>query len=226
MGVYKLRLCKNGEWVVITIDDYIPCFYNAGPMFSRSNGDELWVLLLEKAYAKLHGNYYSLRFGLTQDGLIDMTGCPTSSPFDWDPAHLNPADKDTIWTTILEADQQGFSITCETPGEDKVTERGGGGGKGTGIVSGHAYSLLRAVEHNGVRLLNIRNPWGKFEWDGDWSDGSELWTEEFIDAIKPVFDTSDGGFWISFEDFIFQYNSFNIVEVKPWEEMRLKGKFI
>ena len=153
-----------------------------------------------------------------------MTGCPTSSPFDWDPAHLNPADKDTIWTTILEADQQGFSITCETPGEDKVTERGGG--KGTGIVSGHAYSLLRAVEHNGVRLLNIRNPWGKFEWDGDWSDGSELWTEEFIDAIKPVFDTSDGGFWISFEDFIFQYNSFNIVEVKPWEEMRLKGKFI
>lgn len=74
--------------------------------------------------------------------------------------------------------------------------------------------------------MNIRNPWGKFEWDGDWSDGSELWTEEFIDAIKPVFDTSDGGFWISFEDFIFQYNSFNIVEVKPWEEMRLKGKFI
>ena len=214
----------SGEPVDIVLDDYIPCFYNAGPMFSRSNGDELWVLLLEKAYAKLHGNYYSLRFGLTQDGLIDMTGCPTSSPFDWDPAHLNPADKDTIWTTILEADQQGFSITCETPGEDKVTERGGG--KGTGIVSGHAYSLLRAVEHNGVRLLNIRNPWGKFEWDGDWSDGSELWTEEFIDAIKPVFDTSDGGFWISFEDFIFQYNSFNIVEVKPWEEMRLKGKFI
>lgn len=77
MGVYKIWLCKNGEWIVVTIDDYIPCYYNAGPMFSRSNGDELWVLLLEKAYAKVHGNYYSLRFGLTQDGLIDMTGCPT-----------------------------------------------------------------------------------------------------------------------------------------------------
>lgn len=76
-GIYKIRLCKNGEWIVVTVDDYIPCYYNAGPMFSRSNGDELWVLLLEKAYAKLHGNYWCLRFGLTQHGLIDMTGCPS-----------------------------------------------------------------------------------------------------------------------------------------------------
>lgn len=75
-GIYKIRLCKNGEWKVITVDDYIPCYYNAGPMFSRSNGDELWVLLLEKAYAKVHGNYYSLRFGLTKHGLIDLAGCP------------------------------------------------------------------------------------------------------------------------------------------------------
>jgi hypothetical protein len=28
------------------------------------------------------------------------------------------------------------------------------------------------------QLLNIRNPWGEKEWDGDWSDMSELWTEE------------------------------------------------
>lgn len=34
MGLYKIRLCKNGEWVVVTVDDYIPCFYNGGPMFS------------------------------------------------------------------------------------------------------------------------------------------------------------------------------------------------
>ena len=27
-GVYKMRLCKNGEWVTVTIDDFIPCFLN------------------------------------------------------------------------------------------------------------------------------------------------------------------------------------------------------
>lgn len=33
-GIYKLRICKNGEWVVVTIDDYIPCYFSGGPMFS------------------------------------------------------------------------------------------------------------------------------------------------------------------------------------------------
>lgn len=56
-GIYRLKICKNGEWITVTVDDYIPCYYQAGPMFARSNGDELWVLLLEKAYAKVHGNY-------------------------------------------------------------------------------------------------------------------------------------------------------------------------
>ena len=56
-GIYKVRLCKNGEWQVITIDDYFPCRKRGGPCFARGNGNELWVMLLEKAYAKLHGNY-------------------------------------------------------------------------------------------------------------------------------------------------------------------------
>ena len=26
------------------------------------------------------------------------------------------------------------------------------------------------------RLIKVRNPWGDFEWKGDWGDDSELWT--------------------------------------------------
>ena len=48
-GYYKLRIWKNGEWVDVVVDDYIPWYYNAGPMFAHSKGDELWVLLLEKS---------------------------------------------------------------------------------------------------------------------------------------------------------------------------------
>jgi calpain-15 len=76
-GLYRVKLCKNGEWVEVTIDDYFPCSELGGPIFSRSNGNELWVLLLEKAYAKIHGNYCSLRNGYANEGMIDLTGSPT-----------------------------------------------------------------------------------------------------------------------------------------------------
>jgi calpain-15 len=47
---------KNGEKIDIIIDNFIP-YISHRPCFSRANGNELWVILLEKAYAKLHGNY-------------------------------------------------------------------------------------------------------------------------------------------------------------------------
>jgi len=50
---------------------------NGGPVFSQAHGNEMWVLLLEKAYAKLHGNYYTLRGGYASEGMMDLTGSPT-----------------------------------------------------------------------------------------------------------------------------------------------------
>lgn len=77
-GIYRVKLCKNGEWLTVTIDDYFPCFPLGSPLFSKAHGNELWVMLLEKAYAKLHGNYFSLRGGYANEALQDLTGCPTS----------------------------------------------------------------------------------------------------------------------------------------------------
>ena len=47
-------------------------------LFSRSAQSDMWVLLLEKAYAKLHRNYYTLRGGLVSEALSDLTGAPVS----------------------------------------------------------------------------------------------------------------------------------------------------
>ncbi len=44
-------------------------------------------------------------------------------------------------------------------------------------MGGHAYSLLSTTKINsGERLIQIRNPFGSFEWNGDWSDKSSKWT--------------------------------------------------
>jgi hypothetical protein len=61
------------------VDDYFPCFVNGGPIFSSSQDNELWILILEKAYAKLHGSYLALRGGYAIDGMVDLTGCPSIS---------------------------------------------------------------------------------------------------------------------------------------------------
>jgi len=26
LGIYRVKLCKNGEWVTVTIDDFFPCY--------------------------------------------------------------------------------------------------------------------------------------------------------------------------------------------------------
>jgi hypothetical protein len=53
---------------------------------------------------------------------------------------------------------------------------------------------------NGERILQLRNPWGKGEWKGDWSDESNKWTP----ALKQELgwsDADDGIFWIRIDDF-------------------------
>jgi calpain-15 len=77
MGVYRVKVCKNGEWVYVTIDDLFPCYPLGAPIFSSAHGNELWVLILEKAYAKLHGSYFALREGHSGEAMMDLTGCPT-----------------------------------------------------------------------------------------------------------------------------------------------------
>ena len=46
-----------------------------------------------------------------------------------------------------------------------------------GMVDGHAYSVIVVHQVDGHRLLCIRNPWGTFEWDKDWSDNDKMWTK-------------------------------------------------
>ena len=59
----------------IYIDDYIPCSEKTKrPVFAQPKGNELWVLLLEKAFAKFLGSYGRLDGGHTMWAFQAMTG--------------------------------------------------------------------------------------------------------------------------------------------------------
>jgi len=54
-GLYGIWLCVNGVWKLISLDNMFVCHKDSrGAAFSRSAGPELWVLLMEKAYAKIN----------------------------------------------------------------------------------------------------------------------------------------------------------------------------
>jgi len=148
-GLYRVRVCKGGYWREVTIDDYFPCRAKDGlPIFSRAHGNELWVLLLEKAYAKVHGNYYTLRGGFANEGMMDLTGCPTEC-FDFeDEVNEEKIKNGELFDMIRRFDESGYLISASTPGEDRWTEQAGLSLAG-GLVSGHAYSVIRAVEARG-----------------------------------------------------------------------------
>jgi len=45
---------------------------------------------------------------------------------------------------------------------------------------------VHELEYNGgmVRLCKLRNPHGRGEWKGDWSDKSDWWTDEIREQVN------------------------------------------
>lgn len=97
----------------------------------------------------------------------------------------------------------------------------------TGILAGHAYSILDAFEipkprgkkpRKTSRLLRIRNPWHRKEWNGKWADDSPelIENEERIREVlnkkyegtseKISVNEEDGCFFMCFSDFRRIYN--------------------
>lgn len=214
-GIYTVRFCIQGEWVPVVVDDWIPCESPGKPAFATSRkGNEMWVSLLEKAYAKLHGSYEALEGGLVQDALVDLTG-GAGEEIDMrsSEAQIDLASG-RLWSQLLRFKQEGFLLGAGSPSGSDVHI------SSSGIVQGHAYSILQVREVDGHKLVQIRNPWAnEVEWNGPWSDPSPEWTDRMKHKLKHVPQANDGIFWMSWQDFQIHFRSIYVCRVYP-PEMR------
>lgn len=227
-GVYCFSICLHGVWEDIIIDDKVPCHKSAlQPIFCRSLNNELWAVLLEKAWAKVHGGYFNVEAGTLEEALHALSGAPT--------LHFvvkNGEAREDHWINLLKAKFSGYAMACST--QDfrgrQINERGAC--IKTGLVRSHAYSILgvyelvneggklRRLNHDekpnpkNVRLLKIRNPWSKHEWLGKWSDGDKVWTPELNTLLGHGEKQDDGVFFMDFEGFVNNFVNFVVCRVK------------
>jgi hypothetical protein len=161
----------------------------------------MWVPLIEKAYAKLHGYYEAIESGSVSAALMDLTG-EASQTYDFDAGEGGELVKTgKLWNMLMDFEKEKYLLGCSC-------KRGGvESDTGKGILGNHAYSVLQCVQLSAKeRLLRIRNPWGCKEWTGRWSDGSKEWTAALKKKLNFEFG-DDGTFFMCFEDFIDQYDN-------------------
>lgn len=161
-GYYGVWLFIDGIWRCIVLDDFFP-LHGGKPFYSRTHEQELWVLLIEKAYAKVFGSYQKIEQGLTGVGLNALTG----APFEYlNKDQKSNVDVEVAWTFVT----SNFELNHLLVGSTENNDRNGY----LGLVSEHAYTILDAQEvhiatkkgKKKERILKMENPWGKYEWKG------------------------------------------------------------
>jgi hypothetical protein len=187
-----------GKKTQIILDDFFP-YDKAGKAwkFAKTDQNEIWVLLLEKAWAKICGTYAKTIAGHTGDALRTLTGAPTQIF----KHHEFERDMEGFWNTIYDADKNNNIMCCSM----------GDAGNEEGLVSNHAYTLVGAYEvseeenpDNKYRIVRIRNPWGQGdEPEKDWGDDSENWNNICKETKTEVGFTKakDGCFFLSIDQF-------------------------
>ena len=82
-----------------------------------------------------------------------------------------------------------------------------------GLLTNHCYSVVSAHEIQSagrkIRLLKLRNPWGKEEWNGEWSESYSGWTPA-LRAQVAYSEGNNGIFCMPLDHYLAQFSTTNI----------------
>lgn len=158
-GKYRFRFWDElkKKTVIITIDDFIPVdAVSLQPIFAKPNlDDEIWVMLLEKAFAKFRGSYHDIEGGNALYAMSVLTGCEVNKfclkGESWDRLEMKVAAakvgensdsvhfyyantknkflKDRMFDLMVDYSKKGCLLAGGSKGEDKMTISRGGSKK-------------------------------------------------------------------------------------------------
>jgi len=103
-GIYLLTFYVNGVLTPVVVDDWIPVTRSKKPAFASTKDEELWVILLEKAWSKLHYTYARTEGGLPSFAVQHLLGTPSESFYHEEMAK----DVDKFWKNLNMYDKREY----------------------------------------------------------------------------------------------------------------------
>lgn len=139
-GLHVIRFYKGGKNKITYIDDRFPCDSQGGSIFCQTLSDgkytELWPIMLEKAFSKIHKSYEGIDGGRPEQALVDLTN-GTSQVISFNSKEFKQMKNDgSFWETIHKSCDEGHLLAASSNGTSDTVQ------SDLGIVQGHAYSIL------------------------------------------------------------------------------------
>mmetsp|Transcript_1826 Transcript_1826/g.2452 ORF Transcript_1826/g.2452 Transcript_1826/m.2452 type:complete len:172 (+) Transcript_1826:642-1157(+) len=140
----------------------------------------MWAPIIEKAWAKIKGNYEMADGGFVATGLKTITGSPVFLYKITDIGTKYTLDE--AFTLLSDADALNYILAAGTGSGSDTTSNS------CGIAKGHAYSIMSAftmTDSSGTahKMLLMRNPWGTTGYSSTWNKDDSNWTPELIAQV-------------------------------------------
>ncbi len=148
-GTYTVSF--GGDLGDVTVDDDFAVYQNGNTVYAGTDsgaGTELWVAIIEKAFAQANGSYEAIESGNAAVAIGQITGQTsfTSSH----PSNFQPAD---LQASL--ANNQSITASSLSSNNGKKEETA------FGIVTSHAYVVTDVQQNaNGKWVVTVYNPWG------------------------------------------------------------------
>lgn len=160
-GTYTVTFYKNGKPIQVTVDSDFPVAQDRSgnatsiPVYAGtgSNKQELWPMIMEKAYAQVNGhNYAKIEGGFPGDAVELMTGKPALK---LNTGFASPEQGRAVLQDLHDRLNNGEYLTAATRNTGLLEDKRSWPSH---VVPLHAYSIEKVDVAQG--RIYLRNPWG------------------------------------------------------------------
>lgn len=197
LKMFFIRLRLHGEWHYMVLDSYFPSVNN-NLIFGRSKSNDLWVAIIEKAWAKVLGGYYMTSLGSPSEGLLSLTDFPITII-----THKHYKLSSEIWSQLPLINKT-WILSCiiQLKGSKTNTYRN------LGLITNHCYGILNyqeiktKINSKGYRIILLRNPHGNQDYMGSFGDQDPVWNKDKELKEKALFNNKDeASFFMDFNEY-------------------------